>query len=345
MPRITLPCFRKLLTTSPSLNAASAGEKKLLKRWTPLDTDSKTINLMKPDVTYKEKHVVAPQPSAIVNFHNLKDKIYHDLVNKDLVCGVPWSRFPQLNRLLKGHRRGEFTVLTGLTGSGKTTFLSEYSLDLCSQGVKTLWGSFEIRNFRLCKMMLSQFSGTKFEDDDIHMFEACAREFQKVPMYFMDFHGQQSLDDVLETMANAVAEHDVHHVIIDNVQFMIGNDYRYGKMNRYEYQDLCIGSFRKFASETDCHITLVIHPRKEQEEELTNNSIFGGGKAIQEADNILILQTKTLKSFKTQKYLQVTKNRFDGELGLFPLTFDKETLSFGYQPFSDSVSMNSSMNR
>jgi len=36
---------------------------------------------------------------------------------------------------LKGHRRGELTVITGPTGSGKTTFISDYSLDLCMQGV------------------------------------------------------------------------------------------------------------------------------------------------------------------------------------------------------------------
>lgn len=40
-----------------------------------------------------------------------------------------------LTQILKGHRAGELTVLTGATGSGKTTFLSEYSLDLCIQGV------------------------------------------------------------------------------------------------------------------------------------------------------------------------------------------------------------------
>jgi twinkle protein len=48
---------------------------------------------------------------------------------------VKWTRFPYLNKLLKGHRRGELTVVTGPTGSGKTTFMSEYSLDLCMQGV------------------------------------------------------------------------------------------------------------------------------------------------------------------------------------------------------------------
>ena len=48
---------------------------------------------------------------------------------------LQWTRYTQLNRLLKGHRHGELTIFTGPTGSGKTTFMSEYSLDLCMQGV------------------------------------------------------------------------------------------------------------------------------------------------------------------------------------------------------------------
>ena len=47
-----------------------------------------------------------------------------------------WKRFPKLTAIQKGHRPGELTVLTGPTGSGKTTLMSELSLDLCQQGVR-----------------------------------------------------------------------------------------------------------------------------------------------------------------------------------------------------------------
>ncbi len=59
----------------------------------------------------------------------------------------------------------------GRTGSGKTTFLSEYSLDLCAQGVNTLWCSFEVKNSRLLKMMLKQFSLVNL-DEHLDEFEA-----------------------------------------------------------------------------------------------------------------------------------------------------------------------------
>ena len=49
------------------------------------------------------------------------------------VEGVKWKRLDPLNDLVRGFRRGELTIFSGKTGSGKTTFMSEYSLDLCMQ--------------------------------------------------------------------------------------------------------------------------------------------------------------------------------------------------------------------
>ena len=51
---------------------------------------------------------------------------------------------------------GEFSLVTGATGSGKTTFLSQLSLDFLSQGVPTLWGSFEIQNEIFAETMVKQ---------------------------------------------------------------------------------------------------------------------------------------------------------------------------------------------
>jgi twinkle protein len=63
---------------------------------------------------------------------------------------------------------------------------------------------------------------------------------------------------------------------------------------------------------------------------LSVSSIFGSAKASQESDNILIIQQKKLTTANggNIKYLQVAKNRFDGQLGRFTLRFDKERLSF-----------------
>ncbi|XP_065161163.1 mitochondrial DNA helicase-like [Atheta coriaria] len=265
---------------------------------------------------------------SITTFASLREDVLSDLQNIDRVQGIKWSRFPTLNRIVKGHRRGELTVFTGPTGSGKTTFISEYSLDLAMQGVNTLWGSFEIRNARLARTMLQQMAGIPL-DEHLDQYDHWADKFEVLPIYYMTFHGQQSIKVVMEAIEHAVYVHDISHVIIDNLQFMMGMSEETRNMDRFWKQDLIVANFRTFATRRNCHVTLVIHPRKERDaEDLTMSSIFGGAKASQEADNILIIQDKRLASIKGKKYLQVCKNRYSGDLGVMPLDFDKSSLSF-----------------
>lgn len=48
---------------------------------------------------------------------------------------------------------------------------------------------------------------------------------------------------------------------------------------RIAAQDYIVGAFRKFATDNSCHVTLVIHPRKEDDDkELQTASIFGSAK-------------------------------------------------------------------
>ncbi|KAM4837800.1 twinkle mtDNA helicase isoform X2 [Urocitellus parryii] len=230
---------------------------------------------------------------SIVSFQQLREEVLGEISNVEQAAGVPWSRFPDLNRLLKGHRKGELTVFTGPTGSGKTTFIKE----------------------------------------QLDKYEEWADRFEDLPLYFMTFHGQQSIRSVIDTMQHAVYVYDVCHVVIDNLQFMMGHEQL--STDRIAAQDYIVGAFRKFATDNNCHVTLVIHPRKEDDDkELQTASIFGSAKASQEADNVLILQDRKLVTGPGKRYLQVSKNRFDGDVGVFPLEFNKNSLTFSIPPKS-----------
>lgn len=128
------------------------------------------------------------------------------------------------------------------------------------QGVNTLWGSFEINNVRLAKIMLTQFAMQRLEEN-LEQYDFWADKFEELPLYFMTFHGQQNIKyvlaelqkqqlflvflcqfnnqqidmnpvvrsnlffrTVLDTMQHAVYMYDINHVIIDNLQFMMGQE-------------------------------------------------------------------------------------------------------------------------
>ncbi|XP_065317715.1 twinkle mtDNA helicase-like isoform X2 [Gordionus sp. m RMFG-2023] len=278
------------------------------------------------DIMKKSSYPLSSQ--TITNFHYMREEILSQIKNYEKFQGVKWTKFPLLNKILKGHRRGELTIFTGPTGSGKTTFVSEYSLDLCLKGVNTLWGSFEIANNRLARLMLHQYSGINL-DKNIQIFDKYANEFERLSMYYMTHQGAVNIKNIIECMSQAVYLYDISHIVIDNLQFMMGDETSVSSFDRFFKQDAIIAAFRKFATSFNVHITLIIHPRKEISEELTNQSIFGGIKATQEADNVLILQEKSSMShMPKKKYIQITKNRFDGDLGMIPIEFNRDKLSF-----------------
>lgn len=115
----------------------------------------------------------------ILDFHDLREEVYREILNPEQTQGVQSKDIPALNKILKGHRPGELTILTGPTGIGKTTIISQLSLDYCKSGVPTLWGSFEIMNKRLAKKMLCQFAGKDLSECP-REFDAWADKFEQV---------------------------------------------------------------------------------------------------------------------------------------------------------------------
>ena len=143
-------------------------------------------------------------------------------------------------------------------------------------------------------------------------FDLYSSEFENLPLYFLNFHGATDIDSLIRTIEYAIYSYDISHVIIDNLQFLLGvRSENNLKFNKYEVQDNSISKFRKLATNENIHLTLVIHPRKSNDvtKDIQISSVFGSGKATQEADNLFILQSKG-----KIKLLELKKNRFMGSL-------------------------------
>lgn len=260
---------------------------------------------------------------GVASFADLREEVFAEFTNSKQMHGVKSNFLPQLNKYLNGHRRGELSIFTGHTGVGKTTLLSQMSLDYCMQGVPTLWGSFEISDVRIARLLLSQFyfrntgncvSGLVTE------FDEWADKFSALPMYFMRYFGSNPINRVLDAMEYSMYAHDCTHVLLDNLQFMTSGQGKDG-FDRFEVMDDVVAKLRRFSTVNNAHVSLVVHPRKENDDkEIETASIFGSAKSTQEADNVFILQ----RLGNGTMALDLKKNRFNGVLGRMPLRFSKK---------------------
>jgi twinkle protein len=181
--------------------------------------------------------------------------------------------------------------------------------------------------------MLFQHYGSKYIETalDSPIVDDFLVDFENLPLSFLNYYGGTPINEVLEVIDVAIYQHDISHVIIDNLQFMMprgtttnGNNIeKYERttfLDRYESQDVVLDKFRKFATEKNINIIIVIHPRKVDDgTPLTMSSISGTAKATQEADIVLLLQR-----LNGRTSVEVKKNRFDGELGSVELGWMKD---------------------
>ena len=206
---------------------------------------------------------------------------------------------------------GEFSLVTGATGSGKTTFLSQLSLDFLSQGVPTLWGSFEVKNEIFVETMVKQYhmSAPKNEAQALEAIE----NLEQLPLHLLDFYGSTPPEEIFETLEHSILAHDISIMCLDNLQFML-SDQALG-YNKFDLQDKVVSQLRRLATKHSVHIFLVVHPKKvEDDHHLNSSSIYGSSKITQEADNVFILQ-KQQEDTPNFRILQLVKNRFNGLTG------------------------------
>lgn len=126
----------------------------------------------------------------------------------------------------------------------------------------------------------------------------------------MNFYGTTDINMIIDSIEYGIYKYQIGHVCLDNLQFLLGTQEKGFK--KFDLQDEAIERFRKLSTDNDVHMTLVIHPRKvDENDDIGISSIFGTAKATQEADNIFVIQNR-----EKYRIFEIKKNRFDGELGI-----------------------------
>jgi twinkle protein len=237
-------------------------------------------------------------------------------------------------------RPAELTVITGVSGHGKSLWLSQVMLSLMSQGTKCLISSLEMRPVltiaRMCQQTLKSTDPTP---EFITKF--CERASEK--LYLYDQTGSTTSDDMIATMYYGKHILGCEIFIIDSLMKMsdISED-------NYEKQKLFLDRLATTCRDLNVHVFLVAHTRKLSDETVAPDAthILGSSHIRNLCDNILCVYRSKKKEFdiengeKTEEelkgipdcvvYLQKQRNYpIETKWGFY---FDKKGLRYKESP-------------
>lgn len=204
-----------------------------------------------------------------------------------------YSDFPELDRVLGGFEGGELTVVSGLSGNGKTLFSQTLTLNMAGRGINSVWFSYEV----MPKNFLKAFG-------------------ESLPLFYMP---SVLKDNTLDWLENRIQEAKVKFgckcVFIDHLHFLVDMRTRNNMSLEIGYT---MRSLKKIALRLNICIFLIAHTSKiKTDSELGLDSLRDSSFIAQESDNVLMIWRKL--DSEREAYLKVCKNRKYGVFAKIPL--------------------------
>lgn len=215
----------------------------------------------------------------------------HDIDRSSLV--YMRSHFEELDKKIIGFMKGELSIWTGNSSSGKSTVLGQVGLTAINDGYKVLMYSGELTPNRVKNWMHLQGAGRQFtQSTDYENMYYVPKRFSKLIdqwmdgnffLYNNDYGSEytQLLADIRERLSKG----DVDTIILDNIMTLeldeLGKD-----MNGQ--QTSAVKALSAMAKEFDVHIHVVAHPKKSKAL-LRPDDISGTGNIRNLADNVFIV--------------------------------------------------------
>lgn len=231
---------------------------------------------------------------------NMSDIKFVDL---STIVTIP-TGFTLLDKKIMGLMLGDVTVLSGLSGTGKTSWIDCLALNVVQMGYKVAIWSGELQDFRF-QGWIDQIAAGKnyvckkegydnFYYAPSHICDKVNRWLDgKLFLYNNNYNNRwmQLFSDVKEL----VEKENVQLIVLDNLMSLQIDDY---DGDKYSKQTAFINDLKEYAKSKNVHIILVAHPRKEGGF-LRKESISGTADLTNLADNVIILH-RVNKDFETR---------------------------------------------
>jgi twinkle protein len=236
--------------------------------------------------------------------------------------------FAKFDGLLGGLRFTELTVLTGETGSGKTTWTANLGFRLAKIGHPVLIASFEMKPIKIIRKMIQMESGKLFYDLTEKELENNLIFISTLPIHFIDSYGEIDLLKLKDGIFYATRRFGIQVVILDHLHFFL----KFSADNERHAIDQSLRDFKSWAMGLNIHILLVVHPTKIETENrpIRLNDLKGSSGLKQIPDNVLSIWRPIGKDFQNREdnevVLYILKCRDDfGKEGKLILRFDEKS--------------------
>jgi len=200
-----------------------------------------------------------------------------------------WTKF---NWLTGGFRLGEYSILCGGTGVGKTTLLANIAVQLVMAGHRLFVAPVETGDSDFVKRMISVVHGFDVNTGDSVHAERLQSINSKHADFFLTDRVQLSVYDdrvdpdiLMDDIWHAKQVHQCTIAITDNLNYFLEvKDERAWMIE----QDRVTHRMIDFTKNAPIHWIQVMHPRKVDGLVESENDIKGSSTSVQEAQNVLL---------------------------------------------------------
>jgi len=240
--------------------------------------------------------------------------------------------YPKLDKLIT-YRRGEFTTVTGIPGSGKSNFIDQISVRLAARhGWKISYFSPESAPVQLHAISLAQkYVGVTFAGKRKMSVEQkdAAKRFINENFSFIKFSEiDLTIDGILNKARELVLRKGIDGLVIDPFNYIEFN--MSPGETETQYISKVLTKIKNFCERNDVHIWLVAHPTKIAKDKKTGLYEVPNLYSISGSANFF---NKTYNGFTVYRnydtgivdiHVQKVKFFFMGEIGMSSFVYDKE---------------------
>lgn len=198
-------------------------------------------------------------PPAFTHMEGLKDKLDDFFMKgEDERKGLQLPEWSLFNKKIGGLRETEITVVSGETGSGKSTFVTNVFNKLLITDQKVLIVSSEVPAVKVLTKLFAIYIGKPFHKFNQEEYTKAYDFYVTKELYFIDIHGKISIDELSDYITYGNRKYDIKFVMLDHLHFFIdaGADNTVQLIENFMRKLVCV------TLKTAVHVFLIAHPAK-----------------------------------------------------------------------------------